>query len=147
MLRDKRLAICKIMSILNKLKSKKVKTQTNSDIVQTKVESPRSPASGSLQFASSPRQSALFLKQAWVTEKASDLSNLGKYVFIVDRKANKSEVKKAIESIYGVKVKNVNMINIKGKARRLGRTLGRTSSYKKAIVTLKEGQKIEVMPT
>jgi len=94
-----------------------------------------------------PRRSALFMKQPWVTEKAGDLGALGKYIFIVDRKINKSEVKKAVESIYGVKVENINIISIKGKAKRLGRSLGKTSSFKKAIVTLKQGQKIDIMPT
>ena len=87
------------------------------------------------------------IKQAWITEKAGDMGGLRKYIFIVDKKANKSEAKKAIESIYGVKVTEINIINIKGKAKRLGRSLGRTSSYKKAVVTLREGQKIDVMPT
>lgn len=93
------------------------------------------------------QKSKLLIKQPWITEKAGDLGGFGKYIFIVDRKANKAETKKAIESIYGVKVIDVNIINIKGKAKRLGRSLGKTSAYKKAIVTLKEGEKIDVMPT
>jgi large subunit ribosomal protein L23 len=127
------------MSIFNKLKKKKDKTQPNIDVTQTNVESPRSSASN-------PRQSALLVKQAWITEKAGDLSGSGKYIFIVDKKANKPEVKKAIESIYKVKVSDVNIINVKGKAKRLGRSVGKTSAYKKAIVTLKEGHKIDIMP-
>jgi len=92
-------------------------------------------------------KSMLFVKQPWVTEKAVSLSGLAKYVFIVDKKTNKSEVKKAIESIYNVKVENVNIINIKGKAKRLGRSLGKTSGFKKAVLTLKQGQKIDIIPT
>jgi len=91
-------------------------------------------------------KSSLLIKQAWITEKAGDLSGFNKYIFIVDKKANKSEIKKAIESIYGVKVNDVNIINIKGKSKRLGRSLGKTSAYKKAIITLKEGHKIDIMP-
>jgi large subunit ribosomal protein L23 len=87
------------------------------------------------------------VKQPWTAEKAIKLSPLRKYIFIVDKKANKSEVKKEIERIYGVKVIDVNIINMKGKSKRLGRMLGRTSNFKKAIVTLKEGQKIDVGPT
>ena len=90
---------------------------------------------------------SLLIKQAWITEKAGDLSGFNKYIFIVDKKANKPETKKAIESIYGVKVNDVNIINIKGKSKRLGRSLGKTPAYKKAIVTLKEGHKIDIMPT
>ncbi|MBU1180513.1 50S ribosomal protein L23 [Patescibacteria group bacterium] len=89
---------------------------------------------------------SLLIKQAWITEKAGDLSGFNKYIFIVDKKANKSEIKKAIESIYGVKVNDVNIINIKGKSKRLGRSLGKTSAYKKVIITLKEGHKIDIMP-
>ncbi len=93
------------------------------------------------------RGSALFMKQPWVTEKAGALGALGKYIFVIDKKANKSEVKKAVERIYNVKVEDVNVANIKGKAKRLGRSLGKTSGLKKAIVTLKKGQKIDIMPT
>ncbi len=89
----------------------------------------------------------LIIKQAWITEKAGNLGILRKYVFIVDKKANKPEIKKMIESIYKTKVDSVNLTNIKGKSRRLGRSLGRTSGFKKATVTLKEGNKIDVMPT
>jgi len=124
------------MSVFNKLKKKKNETGI-------KVEKTDSI---SVNQRTHQRQPAFLIKQSWVTEKATDLSGLRKYVFIVDRKANKSEVKKAIESIYGVKVEGVNIINIKGKAKRLGRSLGRTSAFKKAIVTLKEGEKIDVVP-
>lgn len=96
--------------------------------------------------ASSSRGSALSIKQAWITEKAGDLSALRKYVFIVDKKSNKSEIKKMIESIYEVKVGDVNIINAKGKTKRFGRSSGKTPNYKKSIVTLKEGHKIDIMP-
>jgi len=134
------------MSIFNKLKKKKNEAQinvekTDSISANQRTHSPR--------FAgeAGQRQSALLIKQAWVTEKATDLSGLRKYIFIVDGKANKPETKKAIESIYAVKVESVNIINTKGKAKRLGRSLGRTSAFKKAIVTLKEGEKIDIVPT
>ena len=89
------------------------------------------------------RKSASLLKQAWITEKAGAMSGDRKYMFIVANHANKSEVKKAVQSVYGVKVQDVNMIVRKGKTKRLGRSAGRTPDYKKAMVTLKEGQKIE----
>lgn len=92
-------------------------------------------------------RSALFLiKQAWITEKSGSLAPQRKYIFKVNNKANKTEVKKAIESIYGVNIQSVNVINIKGKEKRLGKSIGKTSNYKKAIITLKEGQKIDIMP-
>lgn len=85
------------------------------------------------------------IKQSWITEKAGRMSPDRKYMFIVANQANKSEVKKSVEAAYGVKVQDVNMVVRKGKAKRLGRSLGRTSDYKKAIVTLQEGQKIEAL--
>ena len=129
------------MAILNKIKTKKDKTPTSIDKNISKHDEAR------VNPHSHQRQSALLVKQPWVTEKAGDLAALRKYVFIVDRKTNKSEAKRAIESIYGVKVENVNIINMKGKAKRLGRSLGKTSAHKKIIATLKEGQKIDIIPT
>lgn len=90
--------------------------------------------------------SALHVRQAWITEKAGFLSNSRQYVFIVNKNANKPEVKKAIEGIYKVKVSEVNIINTKGKKKRLGRSTGRSAHYKKAIVSLKEGNTIDIMP-
>lgn len=129
------------MSILNKF-SAKGGSATGGKKLETKTQN-----SIRVDPRSYPRQSASMIKQAWITEKAGGLTNMGQYNFIVDQKANKPEVKKAIEQIYGVKIVSVNMVNIKGKPRRMGRTMGRSSAYKKAIVTLKEGQKIDVMPT
>ena len=59
-----------------------------------------------------------------------------KYAFVVDKSANKSEIKKAIEEIFGVKVKSVNTVNVDGKLKRQGKTQGYRSDYKKAYVTL-----------
>lgn len=84
------------------------------------------------------------LKKPLISEKASVLSEKGKYVFIVDKKAKKEEVRQAISDIYGVKSEKINFINVKGKARRYGRTVGKTSDYKKAIVTLPKGKAIQV---
>ena len=75
-----------------------------------------------------------------------DLSKISKYVFLVDRKASSHEIKKGIESIYKVNVEKVNIVNHKGKVKRLGRSVGRRPSAKKAIVTIKKGQVIDVLP-
>jgi len=85
------------------------------------------------------------IKSPLITEKATKLAKFNQYVFWVDRQANKIEVKKAIEEIYNVKVKKVRTINMKGKTKRIrwGQE-GKTSSWKKAIVTLKEGYQIKV---
>lgn len=78
-----------------------------------------------------------------ITEKAVGLSSKNKYVFEVDKKATRSEIKKEIANIFKVKVEKVNIVNQKGKQVRRGRTLGHVPGYKKAIVTLKEGEKIK----
>jgi large subunit ribosomal protein L23 len=79
-----------------------------------------------------------------VSEKATDLGMYNQYVFEVAKKANKIEIKKAIEAIYGVRPTKVNIIKVKGKRVRFGRVEGRTKAWKKAIVTLRQGERIEV---
>lgn len=79
-----------------------------------------------------------------VTEKTANLGKNNQYGFIVDIEANKVEIKKAIETYYKVKPVKINIINISGKNLRWGRTRGRTKDRKKAIVTLRKGDKIEV---
>lgn len=81
-----------------------------------------------------------------VSEKATFLSEKNKYVFKVWPKVNKTEIKKAIEGQYGVNVLSVKIIKVLPKKRRLGKTRGWRKGYKKAIVAIKEGQKIEVLP-
>lgn len=77
-----------------------------------------------------------------VSERSMDLMEEKKYVFRVDKKSNKSEIKEAIEQIFdGVKVAKVNTIKMLGKTTRYGRTEGKKSDWKKAIVTLKEDSK------
>ena len=77
------------------------------------------------------------------TEKGTSLEPQRQYLFEVDRKANKVEIRKAVEEVYKVKVQAVNTIVVPGKPKQVRRELGYTSSWKKAIVTLQEGQKIE----
>ena len=79
-----------------------------------------------------------------VSEKASILTSEGKYVFVVNPKANKIEIKKAIQNVFNVRVKDVNIINMRGKNVRFGRVWGKTKDWKKAIVTLEPGEKIEL---
>jgi large subunit ribosomal protein L23 len=86
------------------------------------------------------------LKKPHVTEKATDLVKNNEYVFDVYSQANKPEIKKAVEDLYGVNVRSVRIINIPPKKRRLGRIEGWRGGYKKAVVRIKEGQKIEVLP-
>jgi large subunit ribosomal protein L23 len=74
-----------------------------------------------------------------VSEKSYGLLDEGKYTFIVDPRANKTEIKIAVERVFGVKVDSVNTLNRKGKTRRTKFGLGRRKNTKRAIVTLKEG--------
>ncbi|GAA5167536.1 50S ribosomal protein L23 [Ornithinimicrobium tianjinense] len=74
-----------------------------------------------------------------VSEKSYALLDQGKYTFIVDPRANKSEIKKAVESIFGVKVSSVHTLNRQGKTRRTRFGLGKRKDTKRAIVTLREG--------
>lgn len=79
------------------------------------------------------------------TEKGTAIAKDNKYLFKVDLKANKVSVRKAIEEIYKVKVKHVRTAIVQGKRKRLRYHVGWTSSWKKAIVTLREGNKIDTV--
>ena len=76
-----------------------------------------------------------------ITERSMDDMAENKYTFVVDKKANKSEVKKAIETVFGVTVEKVNTMNMLGKAKRQGANSGRRPSWKKAIVKLTDDSK------
>lgn len=84
------------------------------------------------------------LRKPLVTEKSTSLLADNKYTFEVDLKANKTEIKQAVESLFKVKVEKVNTMRVKGKAKRVRLVPGRTPDRKKAIVTLKQGDKIEI---
>ncbi|RKD67562.1 LSU ribosomal protein L23P [Sinobaca qinghaiensis] len=84
------------------------------------------------------------IKNPVITERTAELMELRQYTFEVNVKANKIQIKKAIEEIFGVKVSRVNTMNYKGKFRRFGRYTGFKPSRKKAIITLTEdSQEIE----
>ena len=129
-----------------KLEKKEGKKREEKKTVSRKKEElkPEKPAS------TAKRERKTFFKQVLkephITEKATLLAEENFYVFKVFPKSNKNEVKKAVESIYGVDVLNVNMINIPRRERRVGKSLGWKKGYKKAVVKIKEGQKIEVAP-
>jgi len=83
------------------------------------------------------------IKTPLITEKTTILSELGKYVFSVNKDANKTTVAKAIESIFAVKVEKVNIINVLGKTKRFKGKMGKRSDTKKALVTLAKGNVID----
>jgi len=74
-----------------------------------------------------------------VSEKSYGLLDEGKYTFIVDPRANKTEIKIAVEKVFGVKVKSVNTLNRQGKTRRTRNGIGKRKDIKRAIVTLQDG--------
>ncbi len=77
-----------------------------------------------------------------ITERTSALMELGQYTFEVLPKANKIEIRKAVEEVFNVKVVRVNTIQVRSKPKRMGAFMGRSRSWKKAIVTLAAGEKI-----
>ena len=82
-----------------------------------------------------------------VTEKTTDMGESNKFVFEVARAANKVEIKQAVERFFGVKVVDVRTMNMKGKPKRLGRHEGMRAGWKKAIVTVGDGEKIDIFDT
>ena len=85
------------------------------------------------------------IKAPIITEKTSELTqNNNTVTFSVDVRANKTQIKQAVEKIFNVKVENVNTVNVKPKTKRVGRYAGKTNRVKKAIVKLKEGSSIEL---
>ena len=84
------------------------------------------------------------IKAPIITEKSSDLAKNNTMVFSVDVKANKTQIKQAIEMVFNVKVEKVNTVNVKPKKKRVGRYVGKTNKVKKAIVKLSEGSSIEL---
>ena len=84
------------------------------------------------------------LKAPVITEKSEIAREAGKFTFKVDPRANKLEIKEAIEKLFNVKVTSIRTLNVKPKKRRVGRYYGLTNRTKKAIVTLEEGQTIDL---
>lgn len=84
------------------------------------------------------------LRKPVITEKSTSLLQDNKYTFLVDPRANKTEIKNAVESIFKVKVEKVNTMRVKGKYKRVRNISGKTPDTKKAIVKLKQGDKIEI---
>ncbi|NLA58634.1 MAG: 50S ribosomal protein L23 [Firmicutes bacterium] len=84
------------------------------------------------------------IRRPIISERTMDLLAENKYTFEVDLKATKPQIREAIEQIFNVEVEKVNTMRVRGKKRRMGRNEGKRPDWKKAIVTLKEGQRIEL---
>lgn len=87
---------------------------------------------------------SLILSYALVTEKSASLAGAGKYVFVVDPRANKFEIKKAVNEVYGVMPESVRMIRMDGKKVRFGRFKGQRKNWKKAIVKMPKGKTLPI---
>ena len=83
------------------------------------------------------------IRKPVITEKSMASMAEKKYTFIVHVDANKSQIKRAVEEVFNVKVEKVNTVNVLGKTKRMGRTSGKRPDYKKAIVKLAAGESIE----
>lgn len=123
-------------------KKKSVKDENVLDMVQESGSVNATAKKQELQLKENTGRAHEILHNYHLSEKSNLLSTSGRYVFRVSRKANKLEVKKAIEKVYDVHVTGVNIVNNKGKVRRAGKVSGKTADWKKAIVTLKDGEKI-----
>ena len=84
------------------------------------------------------------LRRPLITEKNTALQAQGKYAFEVAGEANKHQIKQAVEKVFNIKVTAVNVMRVPGKEKRVGRRMVLTPSWKKAVVTLKPGDKIEL---
>jgi len=90
-------------------------------------------------------QAYTLIRRPIISEKATSLTTKGQIVFLVEPQATKPQLKKAIESLYDVKVKAINTIFQKGKRKRFRRVWGRRKNYKKAIITLEKDQNIDLL--
>ncbi len=124
---------------IEKVKKAPKKAESASVAKEVKVQKPASvkKVSGAFSYE--------VIQEPHISEKATILAEQNKYTFKIYDNTNKPEIKRSIEGIYGVNVLAVNIIKIPRKKRRLGKTEGFRKSYNKAVVTIKEGQKIEII--
>ena len=110
------------------------------------AEAPKTAKSGGKKTVAATSDPLAYrrLVKPLITEKATHLGSENKYVFMVAPDANKISIRRAVEAVYGVKPVKVNLLNVSGKAVTRGRISGRRKDWKKAIVTLKKGESIQV---
>lgn len=105
---------------------------------------PATPATNTGNTAAGGELATRTLMRPHVTEKTTEAGSRRQYAFVVSRRATKPEIRRSVEAVYGVSVTSVNVLNAPGKARRRGRVPGRTPGFRKAMVTLAEGEHIEL---
>lgn len=138
------------MGIFNKPKEETKQPavkETKPEVVKVekkKTEKPTEVKTKAGDIKGAAKQNNHVLIKPLITEKATHLGAINKYVFAINPKMNKVEVKKAIRAVYKVDPIKINISNFSGKLVRYGKTSGRTKAWKKAIITLKAGDKIEV---
>lgn len=136
------------MSILNKIIKKdeegEIKAAAKPKAAKAAAK-PKTPKVARVKGTETPLHYFEIIKQPYISEKAFAINELGQYVFLVDGAANKSEIKKAIEKAYKVKVAGVNITNAKPKPKRYRGFTNTRSGFKKAVVTLQKGSTIDVM--
>lgn len=126
------------MSIFSKNKDNKPKKETT-EIAPLKVEKEKETLKSKAHG-----QAYKHLLRPLITEKSALLGSYNQYVFEVDYNSNKTEIKKAIHNLYGVKPIKINLIKMAGKKVRYGKSSGVTKNWKKAIILLKSDDKINV---
>lgn len=109
-----------------------------------KTEAPKSEEK-TIQLPATTGDAHRVLIRPIVTEKSSALASHGTYVFVVASSANKHEIKKAVKAVYGATATDVRVMNVQGKVVRSRGGFGRRKDWRKAVVTLKEGQSIDVL--
>jgi len=132
------MALLKFLKKEKKGKEKKKKSEEK----EKKVQTPINEVKSGKKEKDAP-DAYRILKSPHISEKATNLTKEDQYVFEVFSGVNKTEIKKTIENLYGVNVLSVNLIKIPSKIRKRGRTTGFKKGYKKAIIKIKKGQKIE----
>lgn len=129
------------------VKAKAVAKHVGHDHDEEKVsktkEKETAPAKSKLKLSNHSTAYKVLVKPL-VTEKSAIAESKNKYSFVVSRNANKNQVREAVAEIYGVKAVKVNIVNTDGRPMRFGRSMGRRSDYKKAIVTLPAGSTIDI---
>ncbi|PIR03553.1 MAG: 50S ribosomal protein L23 [Candidatus Magasanikbacteria bacterium CG11_big_fil_rev_8_21_14_0_20_39_34] len=136
------------MGILKKLTKNETEEKVQAE-PQIKAASPSKKSPSDKQTKT--RKTAIGINEAYrilvrplVSEKTNTQESQGKYTFIISPTASKVEVKKAVQAVYGVLPSRVNISNVEGKKVRSGRFTGRRNDYKKAIVSVKKGERLDI---
>lgn len=124
--------------------AKKTSTKKTTAKASTKKVAAKAEPVEKVETSKTPVVSDPIIVRPLVTEKIAVMGSQNKYGFVVEASATKTQIKKAVLRVYGVLPAAVNVINMQGKSVRFGRSMGRRSDYKKAVVTLPAGKTISV---